>query len=113
MLQEYNAHIQEGMSCVKIDRSEMNNRIYNAALNDGDTSRKKDKHEAVTYKDKLEISDRAKGYSAVNNMTEAVVQEITKPVSSEKLMKLRSDVASGNYNVSGKDIAEAIIGQKK
>lgn len=101
------------MSRVKIDRNEMNTKIYNAALNDSDTNRKEDKNEAVTYGDKMEISDKARGYSIVNIMNEAVIKEATKPASSEKLAELRSAVSAGNYNISGQDIAEAIIGQKK
>ncbi|MEA4831979.1 hypothetical protein SDC9_198675 [bioreactor metagenome] len=63
-------------------------------------------------KDSLVISEKAKSHSEVKGIVSAVINKAEKPASSEKLMRLKSQIASGEYNISSSDIAEKILRQK-
>lgn len=96
---------------MKINRNELD-RVYNTKLPENNTS-KKAKKETTEATDKIVLSDKAKEYSTMNSLTTSVVEEVTRKTSPEKLLKLKNDVAKGNYHVSSNDIAGAILGQNK
>ena len=95
----------------EIDRVN-NNPVIN---NDNNASEKKKKTETTSSmsQDKIIISDKAKEFSPVKNSVETVIKEVNKTTSSEKLLRLRNEIATGKYNVSSEAIAEAIIGGVK
>jgi anti-sigma28 factor (negative regulator of flagellin synthesis) len=66
-----------------------------------------------TESDKIQISDKAREYTAGKCFANNVVKEATEPTRSEKLMKLKNDIASGNYFVSSDKIAAAILRKLK
>lgn len=95
---------------MKISRREMD-KVYNPALIDSSNiADKKQKNGKTTAKDKIVISDKAKEYSHVRNLANFIVKEVTKQTPADKLIKLKSDVASGKYFVASEDIAQSIIG---
>ena len=97
---------------MKINRNEVD-RVYNTPLTESNNKNTKAKSESTEVKDEVVLSDKAREYSAMNSLGNAVVNEVTKSTSPEKLLRLKNDIASGNYHVSSEDIADAIIGSKK
>lgn len=59
--------------------------------------------------DKVEISDKAASYDDLQAFREQVISDVEKGTGADRLRQLKADIESGNYNVSGRDIAEAIL----
>ena len=94
---------------MKISRSDID-RVYNTALTENNASGKKANNETTTSKDKIVLSDKAKEYSTMGSFTDTVIKEVTKQTPPDKLLKLKNDIASGNYNVPSEVIANSILG---
>ncbi|MDD4164769.1 MAG: flagellar biosynthesis anti-sigma factor FlgM [Eubacteriales bacterium] len=99
---------------MKIKRSELD-RIYNSRIseNNNDKKAKSSAGETAVEKDSVILSDKAREYTAIKNLTAAVVEEVTKNTAPEKLYNLKKDIAAGTYHTPSKDIAGAILGEKK
>jgi anti-sigma28 factor (negative regulator of flagellin synthesis) len=59
--------------------------------------------------DRVEISDKAASYDDLQAFREQVIGDVEKGTSADRLRQLKADIESGNYSVSGRDIAEAIL----
>jgi anti-sigma28 factor (negative regulator of flagellin synthesis) len=68
--------------------------------------------ESTTSNDKVIISKKAKEYSSVNVFTDTVIKEVNDNTPSEKLLKLKDAISSGNYNIPSENIADAIFGKQ-
>lgn len=97
---------------MKIGRNEVD-RVYNAPISDNTGYNKKAKSETAEIKDEVVLSDKAREYSAMNLINNAVIDEVSRKASPEKLLRLKNEVASGTYHVSSDEIADAILGAKK
>lgn len=98
---------------MKINRNDID-RVYNSpAITDNSTSDKKAKTGAPVSKDKVILSDKAKEYSTMGSLANSVVKEVTQPTSPEKLLKLKSEIASGTYHVPSEQIAASLLGLSK
>lgn len=68
---------------------------------------------APALKDKVQFSDKAKAYSETADPAKTVMKRVEEPTDSKKLLKLKNDIASGNYDVPDDVIAAAILGRRK
>lgn len=87
--------------------------LYSYAKADKAAAEKNVNIEMGAAKDKVTISIEARAYSAKGRLTRIVVDEVTRQTPSEKLLKLKNEIASGTYNVSSDEIAAAILGEKQ
>lgn len=81
----------------------------------GDTaSRRSVKKSGKRSVDRVEFSEAAKAAleknAAVNEKKAETVREVRNSASPERIAALRDCVASGNYKISGEDIAKSILG---
>ena len=104
---------------MKIDRTNIEN-VYNRAVTDAADKRTapeamspKLSAEENSGKDKVQISDKAREYAAGKTLANAAVREALQETRPERLMKLKSEIAGGNYNVPSGKIADAILGKHK
>ena len=54
--------------------------------------------------DKISLSDTAKGLASIKNAVKSAPD-----VRTEKIDKIKSEIAAGNYDVTGKQVAEKIV----
>ncbi len=59
--------------------------------------------------DKVELSSKAAGYDPVEALKEEAVNDAEKGTRAERLRQLKTEIESGAYYVSGRDIADAIL----
>lgn len=101
---------------MKVNRSEIEE-IYNSIKKDRVSGTENEACAAKSKiagerKDSLVISDKAKSHSGVGGVVSRMVNDIDKPTSSEKLLRLKKAIAEGTYNVPARDIAEKMLGSK-
>ncbi|HBL83430.1 MAG: hypothetical protein A2Y17_04285 [Clostridiales bacterium GWF2_38_85] len=100
---------KKGAGFMKIGRNEIDRVYNNPVMSENNSGERKSKTEASVSQDKVIISNKAKEFSPVKNSIEIVIKEVKKPTSSEKLLRLRDEIAADKYIVSSDAIAEAII----
>lgn len=69
-----------------------------------DNKREKVKSQVTSQNDKISLSDAAKDLAALKS-----VVKNSSDIRTEKIDKIRNDIKSGNYNVTGKQVAEKIV----
>ncbi len=60
-------------------------------------------------KDRIELSSECKSYDEQTSVSKSITSEIESGAGTEKLRKLKAQIQSGTYNVSGEAIAEAML----
>lgn len=97
---------------MKIEKGGMDN-ILNAIQKDSHSAQEKTaKSAAEAGQDKVRLSNEAKEYSRRGRAVKEASAEAAKAADSEKLMRLKNEIAQGIYRVSGEDIAAAMMGIK-
>ena len=59
--------------------------------------------------DRVEISKTAESYDELSSVKEAVVNDVEKGASPDKLRSLKAQIENGTYYVSSEDIAGAVL----
>lgn len=70
---------------------------------------KNDKKQDLINQDRIDISENASSYDELSSVKDAVVKEVDKATSPDKLRQLKAAIENGTYHVSGEDIAGAIL----
>lgn len=95
---------------MKINRNEVD-KLYNSINMNSAPARDKEQNRTIgTEKDSLVISDEAKNHTGIGGIVKQAVNEVTKPAASDKLLRIKNEIANGTYHVSGSSIASAMLG---
>ena len=99
---------------MKINKNSMDN-FLNAIQKENRAAQEKSASTiaAESGKDKIKLSEKAKEYNRRGSAVKEASAEISKATESEKLMRLKNEIAQGTYRVSGEDIAGAMMGLGK
>jgi Anti-sigma-28 factor, FlgM. len=106
---------------MKLNTGNIDN-IYNRSLTEAASASPVDKKNTKEVKnasnlpdlqDKVQISDKAKVYSIGKSLANTVVKQVSEPIASEKLLKLKKEISNGSYSVPADEIAAAILGYQK
>lgn len=81
-------------------------RLYQKTIKNQD---KRDESTKVARQDVVEISKEGANRSELEGVVRSVASEVSKNMSVETLNNLRQRVESGEYSVSARDIARAIL----
>lgn len=97
---------------MKITPAELNKveSAYEAALKT--TENRSSDHRSVGLpRDRVCLSDESRKYSELDLANAEAARKAEQSTSPEKLRRLKAAIENGTYEVSGRDIADAIIGK--
>jgi flagellar biosynthesis anti-sigma factor FlgM len=102
----FEQHIGEGYRIMKIDDALQ--KVLSLLPNEG--SDKKNVSEQNLYNSKLlQPGDTVELSSTIRSLAKAMSFDVVQPVRMDRVVMLKSLIDSGDYNVSGRDVAEKMV----